>query len=71
MSVRNLPYLFSPHSVAVIGASEKLHSVGATVLHNLVEGGFNGDIFPVNLKYDTLLGRKMYRHIMGILWRVG
>ena len=40
MSVRNLKYLFEPRSVAVIGASEKPHSVGATVLRNLVAGGF-------------------------------
>ena len=39
MSVRNLKYLFEPRSVAVIGASEKPHSVGATVLRNLVAGG--------------------------------
>jgi acetyltransferase len=32
MSIRNLEYLFAPRSVAVIGASDRLHSVGATVL---------------------------------------
>ncbi|MGZ3236705.1 MAG: CoA-binding protein, partial [Burkholderiaceae bacterium] len=66
MSVRNLPYLFSPHSVAVIGASEKPHSVGATVLSNLVEAGFKGDIYPVNLKHDTLLGHKVYRNVSAL-----
>jgi acetyltransferase len=63
MSIRNLSYLFSPSSVAVIGASSRPHSVGATVLSNLVEAGFKGDIFPVNLKYDTLLGHKVYRSV--------
>lgn len=38
MSVRNLSFLFHPKSVAVIGASEKPHSVGATVLRNLMSG---------------------------------
>jgi acetyltransferase len=60
MSVRNLEYLFAPRSVAVIGASDKPHSVGTTVLHNLVEGGFKGKIFPVNPKHDSLAGRKVY-----------
>ena len=32
MSIRNLQYLFDPASVAIIGASERPHSVGATVL---------------------------------------
>lgn len=66
MSVRNLSYLFSPHSVAVIGASDKPHSVGATVLSNLLQSGFKGDIFPVNLKHDTLMGHKVYRHVANL-----
>jgi acetyltransferase len=54
MSVRNLNYLFDPKSVAVIGATLRPHSVGATVLNNIIEGGFRGKIFPVNPKYDML-----------------
>jgi acetyltransferase len=60
MSVRNLEHLFAPRSVAVVGASDKPHSVGATVLHNLVEGGFKGEIYPVNPKHASLAGRKAY-----------
>jgi acetyltransferase len=63
MSIRNLQYLFEPKSVAVIGASQKEHSVGATVLRNLTEGGFKGAIFPVNPKYDTLGGLKVYASV--------
>ena len=66
MSVRNLQHLFNPQSVAVIGASERPHSVGATVLRNLVEGGFKGAILPVNPKYETLAGLKNYRGIAGL-----
>jgi acetyltransferase len=66
MSVRNLHHLFAPRSVAVIGASEKPHSVGATVLHNLLTGGFKGDIYPVNPKYDTLSNRKVYKNIASL-----
>jgi len=54
MSIRNLEHLFRPQSVAVIGASERPRSVGATVLHNLVEGKFPGPILPVNPKYREL-----------------
>jgi len=66
MTVRNLQHLFAPNSVAVIGASEKPHSVGATVLHNLLGGGFKGEIYPVNPKYDSLSGRKVYRSIAAL-----
>jgi acetyltransferase len=40
MSIRHLDSLFDPHSVAVIGASDRPSSVGATVWRNLREGGF-------------------------------
>ena len=63
MSVRNLQYLFQPRSLAVIGASERPHSVGATVLRNLLEAGFKGEIFPVNPKYRKLAGRKAYGRV--------
>ncbi|MCE2858537.1 MAG: bifunctional acetate--CoA ligase family protein/GNAT family N-acetyltransferase [Oxalobacteraceae bacterium] len=38
MSLRNLEHLFSPKSVALIGASDRPHSVGATVWNNLSRG---------------------------------
>jgi acetyltransferase len=63
MSIRNLNHLFQPKSVAVIGASNKQHSVGATVLKNLVVGGFAGPIMPINPKYDMLDGLKVYSRI--------
>ena len=59
MSIRNLEYLFRPGSIAVIGASSKPRSIGATVLRNLVEGGFAGAIVPVNPKYTDLMGIKV------------
>lgn len=63
MSVKNLHQLFAPKSVAVIGASDKPHSVGATVLRNLVHGGFAGTIFPVNPKHSTLEGLTVYKDV--------
>jgi acetyltransferase len=56
MSIRNLDHFFRPQSVAVVGASERPGSVGATVLANLVSGGFRGPIWPVNPKYRRLKG---------------
>ncbi len=42
MSVRNLEHVFQPTSVAVIGASNRSHSVVQTVMRNLFEGGIIG-----------------------------
>jgi acetyltransferase len=60
MSIRNLEHLFRPQSIAVIGASETPRSVGATVLHNLIDGKFAGAIMPVNPKHGALAGIKVY-----------
>ncbi|NMM01172.1 GNAT family N-acetyltransferase [Paraburkholderia sp. RP-4-7] len=57
MTVRNLDALFRPKSVAVIGASERPGSTGAMVWARVLEGGFEGPVWPVNPKYDTLGGR--------------
>ncbi|HEY0489202.1 MAG TPA: acetate--CoA ligase family protein, partial [Telluria sp.] len=66
MSVRNLEYLFAPRSVAIIGASPRPHSVGATVLRNVVEGGFKGPVYPVNPKYDGLEGLRCYPDVAAL-----
>ncbi|HOY07924.1 MAG TPA: CoA-binding protein, partial [Saprospiraceae bacterium] len=58
-----LDHFFRPQSIALIGATEKPGKIGQAVLHNLISGGFKGDIFPVNPKYDTLQGLKCYASI--------
>jgi len=60
MSVRNLRQLFAPKSVALVGATRRPGSVGATVLHNLLEGGFKGALYPVNPKYEQLDGMRVW-----------
>src|SRR6516164_7473493 len=63
---RPLDPIFSPKSVAVIGATENVGSVGRTILENLLKGGFAGKIFPVNPKRDTVLGVKAYPGITAV-----
>ena len=52
----NLSAMFSPKSVALIGASEKPNSVGHALLENLLS--FRGRFFPINPVHGTLLGQK-------------
>ena len=66
MSVRNLQFLFDPKSVAIIGASARPHSVGATVLANMLAGGFRGEIYAVNPKYGELDGRPVYADLAAL-----
>ena len=63
MSSRNLEYLLAPHSVALVGASDRPNSVGATVMRNLLAGGFDGAIWPVNAKHDRVAGHEAFRRI--------
>ena len=56
----SLDSIFSPQSVAVIGATEKEGSVGRTILWNLISNPFGGTVFPVNPKRANVLGIKSY-----------
>jgi len=63
VSIRHLDSLFDPASVAVIGASARPASVGATVWRNLREGGFPGPRWAVNPKYAELGGERCYADV--------
>ncbi|HYD23346.1 MAG TPA: acetate--CoA ligase family protein [Croceibacterium sp.] len=56
---RQIDRLLRPKSVAVVGASDRTGALGATLLNNLVQYEFAGDIYPVNPKRDELLGLKV------------
>lgn len=55
--------LFAPRSVAVIGASDDPSRIGGRPLRILAERGFEGTLYPVNPKYDSVQGLKSYRSI--------
>ncbi len=58
--------IFSPRTVALIGATEREGSVGRTILWNLLSSPFGGTIFPVNPKRPNVLGIKAYPDIASI-----
>lgn len=58
-----LDNFFYPKSVAVVGASERPEKVGYGVLKNLIEGGFQGQVYPVNPKYHMLQDRSCYARL--------
>jgi acetyltransferase len=65
VGIRNssLAPIFTPHAVAVIGASDRPGSVGCTVLTNLLASPFGGPVWPVNPKRATVLGVPAYKSI--------
>lgn len=66
MSIRHLDRLFEPGSVAIVGASQRAGRVGTTVLDNMAGCGFAGALWPVNPKYDELLGIPCYPRIAAL-----
>ena len=63
MTIRNLEGAARPNSVAIIGASPRPGSVGGIVLSNVVEGGFEGTVWPVNPKHREIAGMACYRRV--------
>lgn len=65
-----LDVFFKPGTVAVIGASETVGSVGRSILWNLISNPFGGTVFPVNPKRVSVLGIKAYPTIGSATERV-
>ncbi len=61
-----LDAIFSPKTVAVIGATENAGSVGRTIVWNLISTPFGGTVFPVNPKHPSILGIKAYPNIASV-----
>jgi acetyl coenzyme A synthetase (ADP forming)-like protein len=61
--LRAMNRLMNPRSVAVIGASDQAGKIGNSVMKNLINGGYAGEIYPINPKADEIQGRKAYRSI--------
>lgn len=66
MTIRNLERAVRPRSVAVFGASIREGSVGRVVIENIVGSGFEGDIWPVNPKYNEVAGHRCYKDAGGL-----
>ncbi len=63
--MEELDVFFNPKSIAVVGASPRVGSVGRAILENLISS-YRGEIYPVNPKYDEILGLKSYPSISSI-----
>jgi len=66
MPAHPLARLFSPASVAIVGAGEDPGSVGASVMRNLVDGGYQGPLHPVHPRHASVQGRPAFRSLSGL-----
>jgi acetyltransferase len=60
MPIRNLNKLFYPRSIAVIGATSREDDAVDLVMHNLLQGGFEGPIMPVSAEQQAISGVLAY-----------
>ena len=58
---QDLDALFTPETVAVIGATDRVGAVGRTVLQNLLHPSFHGKVYPVNPHRSEVLGLRPTR----------
>lgn len=62
--ITSLDFLFSPRSIALIGAAHTEEKLGGVILKNLLR--FRGRVYPVNPKYTELMGLKAYASLAEI-----
>lgn len=65
-SNKSLDAIFNPKTVAVIGATERMGSVGRTVFWNLISNPFGGTVYPVNPQRSNVLGVKAYSDLKSL-----
>jgi acetyl coenzyme A synthetase (ADP forming)-like protein len=64
--VRDMNRIMMPDSVAVIGASSEDGKIGNSVMKNLINGGYKGEIYPINPSASEILGRKAYKSVKDV-----
>ncbi len=57
---------FKPNSVAIVGASTKPGKLGYSVLANVIESGFKGNIYPINPKATQIYGYRAYPSVLDL-----
>ena len=64
--VRDMNRIMKPNAVAVIGASSEAGKIGNSVMKNLINGGYQGEIYPINPSADEIMGLKAYKSVKDV-----
>ena len=64
--MNQLDYLFTPKSVAVIGASRSPKKAGHVIFRNFIDEDFKGMIYPINPNIDEMFGYKCYPSVLKV-----
>jgi len=64
--VRQMNRIMKPEAVAVIGASAENGKIGNSVMKNLINGGYQGAIYPIHPSATEILGKKAYKSVKDV-----
>jgi len=64
--VRDMNRIMKPDAVAVIGASAEDGKIGNSVMKNLINGGYQGEIYPIHPKAGEIMGKKAYKSVKDV-----
>ena len=70
MSAINLDKMFHPKSIAVVGASQRDGSIGCDLIRNLIQGGYQGKIYPINPHQTTIWDLPAYPSLLELKSKV-
>jgi len=64
--VRQMNRIMKPDAVAVIGASAENGKIGNSIMKNLINGGYQGAIYPIHPSAGEILGKKAYKSVKDV-----
>ncbi|HLW22794.1 MAG TPA: acetate--CoA ligase family protein [Steroidobacteraceae bacterium] len=64
--VAQMNRIMRPRAVAVIGASAENGKIGNSVMRNLINGGYQGEIYPIHPNAESILGKKAYKSVKDV-----
>jgi acetyl coenzyme A synthetase (ADP forming)-like protein len=64
--LRAMRRIMQPDAVAVIGATPEDGKIGNSVMKNLINGGYQGAIYPIHPRADEILGQKCYKSVLEV-----
>jgi acetyl coenzyme A synthetase (ADP forming)-like protein len=64
--VTSMKRVMQPKAVAVIGASDETGKIGNSVMKNLINGGYKGQIYPIHPKAAEIMGHKAYKSVKDV-----
>jgi len=64
--IEQMNRIMKPDAVAVIGASAENGKIGNSIMKNLINGGYQGTIYPIHPNATEILGKKAYKSVRDV-----